>query len=128
MSELSVAALEIARNSGRIDVEGQFRRSARRSGNSAESDRGKSWRRGLNTAAAESTSEEAIGESAGCSKIRELSDRVRLSGVCSVKLALAHRIAPDRAAVAATSASATSAASASVVVVVVAVPRDEGLF
>ncbi|TGZ48881.1 hypothetical protein DBV15_08300 [Temnothorax longispinosus] len=52
-----------------------------------------SFRRGLNIAAAESTSEEAIGESAGCSKIHELSDRVRLSGVCSVKLALAHRIA-----------------------------------
>lgn len=32
-------------------------------------------------------------ESARCSKIHELSDRVRLSGVCSVKLALAHRIA-----------------------------------
>lgn len=32
--------------------------------------------------------------SARCSKIHELSDRVRLSGVCSVKLALAHRIAP----------------------------------
>jgi len=62
---------------------------------------------------AESTSEEAIGESAECSKIHELSDRVRLSGVCSVKLALAHRIAPGRA---------TAAASAT------AVPRDEGLF
>lgn len=46
----------------------------------------------------------------GCSKIHELSDRVRLSGVCSVKLALAHRIASDRATAAAT------------------VPRDEGLF
>lgn len=32
-------------------------------------------------------------ESVRCSKIHELSDRVRLSGVCSVKLALAHRIA-----------------------------------
>lgn len=53
------------------------------------------FRRGLNIAATESTSEEAIGESAGCSKIHELSDRVRLSGVCSVKLALAHRIASD---------------------------------
>jgi len=55
--------------------------------------------------AAESTSEEAIGESAGCSKIHELSDRVQLSGVCSVKLALAHRIASDRA----TAAIATTA-------------------
>lgn len=59
--------------------------------------------RGLNSATAESTSEETrIGRiSAGCSKIHELSDRVRLSGVCSVKLALAHRIAPDRATTAA---------------------------
>ncbi|EGI70352.1 hypothetical protein G5I_01112 [Acromyrmex echinatior] len=64
----------------------------------------------LNTAVAESTSEEAIGETAECSKIHELSDRVRLSGVCSVKLALAHRIASDRA----TAAAAT-------------VPRDEVL-
>ena len=67
----------------------------------------------LNTAVVESTSEEAIGESAECSKIHELSDRVRLSGVCSVKLALAHRIASDRAT------AATAAAT---------VPRDEGLF
>lgn len=49
-------------------------------------------------------------ESAGCSKIHELSDRVRLSGVCSVKLALAHRITPNRATA------------------VAVVPRDEGLF
>jgi len=70
----------------------------------------------LNTA--ESTSEEAIGESAECSKIHELSDRVRLSGVCSVKLALAHRIASDRATAATTAAAAAAAT----------VPRDEGLF
>ncbi|KYN19962.1 Proton-coupled amino acid transporter 4 [Trachymyrmex cornetzi] len=70
--------------------------------------------RELNTAVAESTSEEAIGESAECSKIHELSDRVRLSGVCSVKLALAHRIASDRATAATTAAAAT-------------VPRDEVL-
>lgn len=48
-------------------------------------------------------------------KIHELSDRVRLSGVCSVKLALAHRIASDRATAAATA-------------IAVMVPRDEERF